>query len=102
MNTTHSPRRWYVLDQATDEYAAALEKGDGDFGMLKSLKVIKSILFIVAISAISLYALYLGADPTMVALISIPSLAGYAGVEIIDYAALAQAYREVKVEEKGD
>ena len=99
MSTHDHPNRrpWYAHDGLTDEYRkVALEKGDGDLRMLKTLKIIRSILVVVAISAISLYALYLGADPSLVAAFSLPSLAGYAGAEAADYAALVQGFLEAK------
>ena len=94
-------RPWYAHVRLTDEYCSAIERGDGDFEMLRTLKLIRSILVIVAVSTVSLYALYLGADPTVVALLALPSLAAYAGAEAIDYGALLQAYRE-STTERGD
>ena len=104
MSTRTTPRPWYCIDGLVDEYRdVASEKGDGDLRMLKTLKIIRSILVIAAISSISLYALYLGAEPTVVAAVSLPSLAAYAGVEAADYAALVQGFLEAKSEtERGD
>ncbi|WP_256394100.1 hypothetical protein [Natronoarchaeum rubrum] len=93
-----SHRPWYCIDGLVEEYRE-VAKGDGDLKMLKTLKIIRSILVIVAISAISLYALYLGADATVVAAFSLPSLAGYAGAEAADYAALVQGFLEAKQSE---
>lgn len=90
-----SRRPWYCVDGLVDEYIE-VARGDGDLKMLKTLKIIRSIFVIVAISAISLYALYLGADPTLVAAISLPSLAAYAGVETVDYLALLRGFFEAK------
>jgi len=97
MTVTSHPRPWYCIDELVEEYLQ-IAKGDGDLRMLKALKLIRSILVIAAISAISLYALYLGADATLVAVFSLPSLAAYAGVEAADYASLLQAYREARTD----
>lgn len=94
-------RPWYCHDGLVDEYVE-VAKGDGDFRMLKTLKIIRSILVIVAISSISLYALYLGADPTVVAAFSLPSLAAYAGAEAADYAALVQGFLEASTDNNDD
>lgn len=102
MSTDHSrtyrrrSRQWYHVGGLVDDYQDALETGDGELKMLKALTVLRSILVIVAISAISAYALFLGADPTTVAVLALPSIAVYGGVEVADYAALIQAYREIK------
>ena len=103
MSTRQIPHRpWYCPDTLVDDYALVLrERGNGDFGMLRTLKIIRSILVIAAVSAIALYCLYLGADPTLVALLALPSLAAYAGAEAIDYGALVQAYKEAS-KERGD
>ncbi len=100
MSTTHT-RPWYAPDALVNDYTAVFERGDGELTMLRRLKLIRSIVVIVAVSAISLYALYLGANPTLVAILSLPSLAAYAGVEAIDYGALLQAYKEAQLE-RGD
>ena len=92
----HTPRPWYCPDTLVDEYSLALQAGNGDFRMLRTLKIIRSIIVIVAVSCISLYSLYLGADPSLVVILALPSLGAYAGIEAIDYTALVQAYREAK------
>ena len=104
MTAQHNPSRdftrdrpWYCIDRLTDEYKQVAAGSDGgNLRMLKALKILRSILVIVAISIISLYALYLGADATLVAAFSLPSLAGYAGAEAADYAALVQGFVEAK------
>lgn len=99
MSTKHRQNRrpWYAHDGLTDEYRkVALEKGDGDLKMLKTLKIIRSIIVIVAISVISLYALHLGANPTLVAVFSLPSLGGYTVAETVDYIALIRGFLEAK------
>lgn len=97
---SHDPnhtRPWYCIDQLTNEYReAAVGVDEGDFRMIKTLKIVRSIIVIVAISTISLYTLYLGADPSLVAAFSLPSLAGYAGAEAADYAALVRGFLEAK------
>ena len=89
-------RPWYCIDDLVEDYKVVLERGNGDFRMLRTLKIFRSIIVIVAVSTVALYCLYLGADPTLVALLALPSLAAYAGAEAIDYGALVQAYREAK------
>lgn len=109
-------RPWYAPDRLVEAHLTVLNEGGydtdilparlknwlgtsgngGDLRMLKALKIVRSILVIATIGAISLYTLYLGADPTLVAMLSLPGLAGYAGFEAADYAALAQAFREVR------
>ncbi|SNZ18151.1 hypothetical protein SAMN06269185_3262 [Natronoarchaeum philippinense] len=98
MSTTTPSRPWYCVDRLVDEYVriAVSQDGGNDLRMLKALKIVRSILVIAAIGTISIYALYLGADPTLVAGLSLPSLAAYAGVEAADYGALVQGFREAQ------
>ena len=101
MSTKIRPRPWYCLESAVDDYQTVLRNG-GDLRMLKALKILRSILVIATIGAIGLYALYRGGNPTIIALVVLPPLAAYAGVEAADYAALMQAYQEVKNQSGGD
>lgn len=98
MSTTQT-RPWYALDALVDDYATVVGRGS-ELTMIKRLKLVRSIVVIVGVSAISLYALFLGANPTLVAVLSLPSLATYAGVEAIDYGALLQAYKEAQQPEE--
>jgi len=89
-------RPWYCNESLTDDYAALLSNG-GDFQMLKALKILRSIIVNLGIIGISIYALMSsGVDVTMVAIVSIITLGLYNGIEVADYAALAQAFQESK------
>lgn len=96
------PRRpWYVADRLADDYCTVARKG-GDLKMLKALKVLRTIIVNVAIVVITTYALWLGADPTIVSVLFLGTIGLYNGVEVADYAALAQAFAEVKAESGDD
>ena len=90
-----SHRPWYVLDALADDYCA-IAQGGGDLTMLKALKILRSIVVNTAIISISLYSLYRGGDPTFVSTVALFTLGLYNGVEVADYAALAQAFAEVQ------
>lgn len=71
--------------------------------MLKLLKVVRSIIVNLGIVGVTLAALlYTGADATVVSVIGLVTLGLFNGVEVADYAALAQAFAEVKAEQSGD
>jgi len=95
MSTRQPPRPWYCIDALVDDYCA-IAKGGGDLTMLKTLKILRSIVVNTAIISITLYALYIGADATIVSAIGLVTLGIYNGVEVADYAALAQAFSETK------
>jgi len=68
--------------------------------MLKLLKVVRSIIVNLGIVGVTLAALlYTGADATVVSVIGLVTLGLFNGVEVADYAALAQAFAEVKAEQ---
>ena len=98
--TYQRPRPWYCIDSLVDDYRTVAENG-GDLDMLKTLKIVRSIIVnigIIGITAVSL--LYTGADPTWVSIIGLVTLGAYNGVEVADYAALAQAFAEAKQEQQ--
>jgi len=102
MTGTRRPRPWYVHDGLTNDYRTVAERG-GDLRMLKLLKILRSIIVNLGIIGVTLTALlYTGADATLVSVIGIGTLGLYNGVEVADYAALAQAFAEVKKEQPGD
>ena len=95
MSTQKNPRPWYCINPLVDDYYA-IAKGGGDLTMLKTLKILRSIVVNTAIISITLYALYIGADATFVSAIGLVTLGVYNGVEVADYAALAQAFTETR------
>jgi len=100
--TTQQPRPWYCLDDLVEDYRAVATNG-GDLRMLKALKILRSIIVNVGIIGITTAALlYTGADATWVSIIGLLTLGLYNGVEVADYAALAQAFAEVKREQSNE
>ena len=100
--TYKHPRPWYCIDGLVDDYRTVADNG-GDLEMVKTLKIVRSIIVnlgIIGITALSL--LYTGADPTWVAIIGLITLGLYNGVEVADYAALAQAFAEAKQDQTGE
>ena len=98
----HRPRPWYVIDALADDYLVVARLG-GDLTMLKTLKILRSIIVNLGIIGVTIYALFgTGADATLISAIGILTLGLYNGVEVADYAALAQAFAEVKTEQKSD
>jgi len=96
MSTQKPPLRpWYCINPLVDDYTAIAKSG-GDLTMLKTLKILRSIVVNTAIISITLYALYIGADATIVSAIALVTLGLYNGVEVADYAALAQAFTETR------
>jgi len=103
MMATQPPtgRPWYCNDRLTNDYRTVAETG-GDLRMLKALKILRSIIVNLGIIGVTFTALfYTGADATIVTVIGIGTLGLYNGVEVADYAALAQAFAEVKKEQSG-
>jgi len=101
MTGTHTRRPWYCHDRLTEDYRTVAETG-GDLSMLKTLKILRSIIVNLGIIGVTMSALlYTGADSTIVSVIGITTLGLYNGVEVADYAALAQAFTEVKQEQNG-
>lgn len=102
MTHRHTPRPWYCLDALVDDYAEILAHG-GDFQMLKTLKLLRSIIVNLGITGVTLYALVAtSADATLVSTVGLLTLGLYNGVEVADYAALAQAFAEAKQSQSED
>jgi hypothetical protein len=98
MSTQHT-RPWYCLDGLVEDYRTVATNG-GNLKMLRTLKILRSIIVNLGIIAVTLYTLLAtGADATLVSTIGILTLGLYNGVEVADYAALAQAFAEVKSEQ---
>lgn len=99
---TQTPRPWYCHDRLTDDYRTVAERG-GDLKMLRLLKILRSFVVNVGIIGVTFTALlYTGADATLVSTIGLVTLGLYNGVEVADYAALAQAFAEVSAEESAE
>ena len=94
-----NPTPWYVHRQLCQDYRQIANNG-GDFEMLKALKIIRSILVNIGIIAVSIYSLQAGADPTTLGGLTVATLGLYNGVELADYAALAQAFSQAKAQEQ--
>lgn len=89
-------RPWYCSERLTEDYRVVADSG-GDLRMLKTLKIVRSIIVNLGIIGITVAALfYTGADSTVVSVIGLVTLGAYNGVEVADYAALAQAFAEAK------
>ena len=89
-------RPWYCSGAAVDEYRQTLESGESDLPMIKTLKIARSLLVNAGIIAIGGYGIAAGGDPTLIATLALAVLGGYNGLELSDYAALIQAYKEVQ------
>jgi hypothetical protein len=99
--TLRQPRPWYCLDALVEDYRVVADSG-GDLRMLKTLKILRSIIVNLGIIGVTLFALLgTSADATLIATVGIITLGLYNGVEVADYAALAQAFAEVKKSEQG-
>jgi len=99
MTSQRTARPWYCSDRLTNDYRQVAVRG-GDLRMLKLLKVVRSIIVNLGIVGVTLAALlYTGADATVVSVIGLVTLGLFNGVEVADYAALAQAFAEVKAEQ---
>jgi hypothetical protein len=105
MTTPHRPatsRPWYCNDALVEDYRVVAANG-GDFAMLRTLKILRSIIVNLGIIGVTLVALlYTGADATLVSAIGLITLGAFNGVEVADYAALAQAFTEVRREQAND
>jgi len=96
MTTHQPPRPWYCHDALVTDYRRVADAG-GDLRMLKTLKVFRSIIVNLGIIAVTLFSLLeTAANPTWVTVLAIATLGLYNGVEVADYAALAQAFAEAK------
>ncbi len=66
--------------------------------MLKALKIIRAIIVNLGIIGISAVSVLEGGDPTVIGILSLFTLGTYNGLELSDYAALLQAYREIQAD----
>jgi len=98
MSAIQPDRPWYCRDQAVDEYRSTLTDDDENLPMLKTLKILRAIVVNCGIFAIGGYAMYLGADPLLLGLGTLITFGLYNGLEISDYLALVQAYKEVQTD----
>lgn len=96
MSTKPTSRPWYCNDALTEDYKTVARSG-GDLEMLKALKIVRSLIVNAGIISTTLFGLWLGFPPWFGAL-GLITLGLYNGVEVADYAALAQAFVEVKTE----
>ena len=101
MNSSTHTRPWYCSERVTDEYKSTLRDGE-KFPMLKTLKVIRAIIVNVGVIGIAGYAIGQGGDPTLLGGLALGVLGLYNGLELSDYAALLQAYKEVQIETRDD
>lgn len=96
MTTTHLSRPWYCLDALVDDWRTVYQHG-GDLTVHRTLKIVRSIIVNLGIITITMYGLVeTSAAPTWIAMLGISTLALYNGVEVADYAALAQALKETQ------
>lgn len=94
-HTRQPPSRpWYVSDELVDHYVKAGRLG-GSLQMSKYLRFIRSTLVNTGIIAIAILSLIQGGNASVIGPIALVSLAGYNGVELADYASLAQAITEL-------
>jgi len=91
-------RPWYCRDGVVEEYKQTLTVGGEDLPMLKTLKILRSIIVNVGIIGIGVYSIAEGGDPLVIGLVALVTLGLYNGLEISDYAAMLQAYREVQAD----
>jgi hypothetical protein len=100
MSDAHTtPRPWYCSARQIEEYRETLAADESDLSMIKTLKIARSLLVNVGIIAIGGYGIAAGGDPTLIATLALAVLGGYNGLELSDYAALVQAYKEVQTDE---
>lgn len=82
-----------------DDYRIIADSG-GDLSMLRTLKLLRSLIVNVGIIGVTIYSLAAtSADATLVSTIGLLTLGLYNGVEVADYAALAQAFAEAKTDQ---
>lgn len=97
--TIQHQRPWYCLGALVDDYRTVLSNG-GDLKVLRALKILRSIIVNLALGSITFYALVeTTADPTIVFVLGVSTLALYNGIEVADYAALMRAFSELSSEQ---
>ena len=102
MKTAQNPRPWYCRDDVVDEYKTTLQEDDEKLPMLKTLKILRAIIVNLGVIAIGLYSISRGGDPTVLGGLTLGVLGAYNGLELSDYAALLQAYKEVQTQQNDD
>lgn len=95
MTTQNPARPWYCRGDVVDEYKTTLETGER-LPMLKTLKIIRAIIVNLGLFAGWFYALSLGGNPTVITVFAITVVGAYNGLELGDYLALIQAYKEIQ------
>jgi hypothetical protein len=98
MSVTQPARPWYCRDDVVDEYKETLAEDGESLPMLKKLKILRAIIVNLGVITIALYSIFRGGDPTILGGVSLTILGAYNGVELLDYAALLQAYAEVQTD----
>ena len=64
--------------------------------MLKKLKIARAIVVNLGLFTGWFYTLHLGGDPTIISAMAFAVIGAYNGLELGDYLALLQAYKEVQ------
>jgi len=95
MTSTHA-RPWYCRDDVVDEYRQTLTRDGQRLPMLKTLKILRAIVVNLGVIGIAFFAILRGGDPTLLGSLAVATLGLYNGLELSDYAALLQAYKEVQ------
>ena len=101
MSAQEIARPWYCNDKNVDEWGQVLNDGE-DLPMLKSLKILRAIVVNGGLIIGWFYSLSVGADPTIISALIVVTLGLYNGLEVGDYLALVQAYKEVQTESGND
>jgi len=96
MSAPQATRPWYCRHGVVDEYKESLLGGDDQFPMLKKLKILRGIVVNVGLFAGWFYTLRVGGDPTLISVLAFSVIGAYNGLELGDYLALLQAYKEVQ------
>ena len=97
--TSQHARPWYCRDAVVDEYHDTLSEDGERLPMLKFLKILRSIIVNLGVIGLGIYAIQSGADPTFMGGLAVGILGLYNGLELSDYAALIQAYKEIQAEQ---
>jgi hypothetical protein len=96
MSTDHADRPWYCRDDVVDEYRSTLTTGGERLPMLKALKILRAIVVNLGLLALTGYSIRRGGDPTLLGFTALAVIGAYNGLELGDYLALVQAYKEVQ------
>ena len=96
MSVSQDARSWYCRGRVVDEYKSSLSGGGEEFPMLKKLKIARAIVVNLGLFTGWFYTLHLGGDPTIISVMAFAVIGAYNGLELGDYLALLQAYKEVQ------